>query len=70
MQAMSDQPEYDELDDVAISMPDLPPMNGYVIGRRWQPEKERWVYKVSVTDPEDAPEVFDNWLPAHWLARR
>ncbi|HWL53763.1 MAG TPA: hypothetical protein VNQ90_15095 [Chthoniobacteraceae bacterium] len=64
---MPNKPEYDELDNVIISAPILLPMTGYIIDRKWQEEKQAWIYKVSVTEPEATSETFDNWVPAHWL---
>jgi hypothetical protein len=62
-------PKFKELDKVRLIQKEFGNAEGYVIGS--QVRGERWIYKISFPNPDDAKglETYDNWIPEEWIEK-
>lgn len=58
-------PKFPEL--AKVRTPDSPPMEGFIIESRFR--DGRWLYKVSLPNPDAPGETFDNWYAEASLMR-
>lgn len=63
------KPKFPPMCQVRITDPDLgAPAEGFVIESRFK--DNRWIYKLSLRDPDDKNEVYENWIPEEKLENR
>jgi hypothetical protein len=58
------EPRFTEMNKVRVDSGKGEPYEGYVIAVLFK--DDRWIYKLSVVDPDRTGETFDNWVPEEW----
>ena len=55
------------MDKLTVKAEGVPALEGYVID--FTRKDNRWLYKLSLSDPDQPGKTFDCWYPEEWLAR-
>lgn len=63
---MNSTPKFSEMQKVKTCVPNYGAhWEGYVVASKFH--EGRWIYKVSLPDPDEKDATFDNWLPEEHL---